>query len=607
MTSPFGLPSNYTTGNPLYMQYMLMMMQAAKQQQMQQQAYIQRVQQAGQQHPSNSIQQGQETRTVVQQGELREVPVDTTQITKTQNIETTQHVSGDGKDDGKISWDSKLKNFGKGVGKFFTGMFLDDDGKFSWKRTLTTVGVAAAAVAVTVATGGAAAPFLIAAGATMGGIQVGKGIYKANTAKTDAEAEKAWQDIGGGTTAIVASVAGAKGALKSAGKVDVSGYHGVKGALQSTGKCFTESGKMIGKGYQNLRSDFTGTVSNAVEVGRNNLSAKFNNTNAAKYFKENKVEKFDKEIAKLEKQISKTTDTKELAKLNSDLAIKKANKQQLLDHLAAMDNKSPLEYQTVIDNSKAELARYKEALANIKEQAGSPLKRTAGERRLIAQYKKAISEIENEIKTLEEYKKVATATYKKANAESIQTNKEIVDAYKQDIKKLKSELAKEKDTARQDALKAQIEKIKTDIEIFEKNNVTETIGLKENYAFAKAKYITPGVKELKTNRLWAGTAAVNNGFLPAIQIAPDQISELDAYAQAYGFANAQQMQEYIQAMENSQRALNEANQVLSTNGNYTTMNPYGQANIFAGYNMQAPQGNNLGFNELYVSPYPDLI
>ena len=39
---------------------------------------------------------------------------------------------------------------------------------------------------------------------------------------------------------------------------------------------------------------------------------------------------------------------------------------------------------------------------------------------------------------------------------------------------------------------------------------------------------------------------------------------------------------------------------------YTTY-PY-TTNIYSSYsNLQAPVENNLGFNELYVSPYPDMI
>lgn len=609
MTPPFGLPSNYT-GNAMYQQYMMMMLQAAQQQQRQAAMQQQEMQNLMQLKQSQQAQQDHYAQMDSQIA--ASTPKD---IPAAQQVAAPKQI-GDGKDDGKISFGSKLKNFGKGVGKFFTGMVCDDSGNFSWKRTLTTAAVAAGAVALCVATGGAAAPFLVAAGAAMGGLQVGKGVYHAATAKTDSESEKAWQDIGSGTTAIAGSLAGAKGALKSAGKVDVSGYKGISGAFKATGKAFTESGRMTKAGYNNLKTDFTGTLTNAKDVGWSNLSAKFNNNNAAGYFQEKALGKFDKQIAKLEKKIGKldpAKDAKELTKLNSELSIQKANKQQLTNQMAAMEAKTPLEYQTVIDKSKADLVRYKEALADIKENSGSRWNRTPSEKALIQQHKSVIKHIENEIKTLEQYQKVSSAGYKKANAETINDNKKLVENYEKDIKDFKSQLKKETDTNVQQQLKTQIDNLQTSIDNFKAKNITEGIGIKENYEFAKAKFITPGMNELKTNRLWMNTAAVNNGVLPSIQIAPDAISEQDAYAQANGFQSAQQMMEYIQAMQGSQSAINQADQVLASNsaGQYNTnqsaTNPYGSNNMFSNYNMQMPQGNELGFNDLYQSPYPDMI
>lgn len=594
MTPPFGLPANYTS-NPMYLQYMQLMMQSAQQQQKQaapQQQELQNIMLSKQKQQD-------------QQNHYAQMALQQAQASQTVNsVSSAQAVKGDEKDDGKISFGSKIKNFGKGIGKFFTGMVCDDSGKFSWKRTLTTVAVAAGAVALTVATGGAATPFLIAAGAAIGTVQVGKGTYKAITAKTDKEAEKAWQDIGGGTTAVVASIAGAKGALKSAGKVDVSGYKGITGSLKATGKCFTESGRMTKAGYNNLRTDFSGTLTNAKEVGLTNLKAKFNNENALIAFKEKSVSKFDKEIARLEKKIGKTTDSNKLAELNRELTLQKANREQLLNQMSTMEGKLPNEYQTVIDKSKKDLATFEKALAESKEQSGHFWQRSASEKRLIQQQKDVIKHIENEIKTLEEYKKVASAGYKKTNAESIQTNKDIVKAYKEDIKNYKSQLKAETDPTAKKAIQDKIDLVKKDIETFENSHLTKGTGIRENYAFAKAKYVTPGIKELKTNKLWTGTAAVNNGFLPSIKIAPDMISEADLYAQQYGFQSAQQMQEYVNAMQGSEQALSSADELLKSNT--ASSNPY-MAYMQSMNQMQMPQGNNFGFNDLYVSPYPDMI
>lgn len=126
----------------------------------------------------------------------------------------------DGKDDGKIGVFSAIGNTIKGVGKTIVngvkGMFTttDENGntKFSLGKTLLSVGTAAACVAFP-AVGLAAC----VVGGTMGAIQVGKGVIKAATAETDAEAKQAWQDIGGGAFTVGASVVGAK-----------AGYNAVK-------------------------------------------------------------------------------------------------------------------------------------------------------------------------------------------------------------------------------------------------------------------------------------------------------------------------------------------------------------------------------------------
>ena len=120
----------------------------------------------------------------------------------------------DGKDDGKIGFFSAVGNAAKGVGKTIVngvkGMFTNKEGKFSLGKTLLTVATAAACIAFP-AVGLAAC----VVGGTMGVIQVGKGIYDAATAETDAEAKQAWQNIGGGAFTVAASVAGAKASVKA--------------------------------------------------------------------------------------------------------------------------------------------------------------------------------------------------------------------------------------------------------------------------------------------------------------------------------------------------------------------------------------------------------
>ncbi len=139
-------------------------------------------------------------------------------------------------DDGKISTGDKAKNFAKGLISPITNMFS------SPKNFLIGAGMIAGGVALTIATGGTIAPLFVAAGVTGGAIQLGKGIYNASNATTDAEAEAAWQGMGAGTTAIGLSVAGAKSALKGAG-VETEGLN----LFSATVECFKQSPKALSK------------------------------------------------------------------------------------------------------------------------------------------------------------------------------------------------------------------------------------------------------------------------------------------------------------------------------------------------------------------------
>lgn len=134
----------------------------------------------------------------------------------------------DGCNDGKIPFAVKAKSFVKGIFKPVTNMF-SSPGNFI-KGALCIAG-GAALIAVT---GGAATPFLVAAGVVGGGCKIAKGAIGAATAQTDGQAIAAWEDMGEGTGVVAASVAGSKAALKKAG-VNTNGMSYV----QATKKCFT--------------------------------------------------------------------------------------------------------------------------------------------------------------------------------------------------------------------------------------------------------------------------------------------------------------------------------------------------------------------------------
>lgn len=153
-------------------------------------------------------------------------------------------VCTDNKDDGKISFGEKMASFGKGLMCLVKGII---------KHPITTGLMIAGGIALTAVTGGAALPILVAAGVAIGGIQIGHGIYKAATAKTDAQAKAAWEEMGSGTFAVAASALGAKSALKMASNSGVTAADGAEelNMFQATAKCFSpkllaESDKMSG-------------------------------------------------------------------------------------------------------------------------------------------------------------------------------------------------------------------------------------------------------------------------------------------------------------------------------------------------------------------------
>ena len=114
----------------------------------------------------------------------------------------------DGKDDGSIGSFGAVGNLFKGVGNFFKGMVCDESGKFSWTRTLTTIGIGAAIgvactmlPAITIAGTAFSTLGLISAGFLgFAGLHAGSAAIDIMSAKTDAEAEQAWQSMGSALT-----------------------------------------------------------------------------------------------------------------------------------------------------------------------------------------------------------------------------------------------------------------------------------------------------------------------------------------------------------------------------------------------------------------------
>ncbi len=198
-------------------------------------------------------------------------------------LDDKDKVCTDGNDDGKISFKESAASFGKGL----IGIV-----KSVVKHPVATGLTIAAGVALTVATGGAALPALVATGVTLGAAQIGVGIYKASTAETDGEAKQAFETIGNGTFAVTASALSAKGALNAASKAGVSSANTAKDAniIQSTVNCFKVTPEAVLQSAKNIKGNFltatTGTIqanSNALRKGQVEYMSKANEAQAYRF------------------------------------------------------------------------------------------------------------------------------------------------------------------------------------------------------------------------------------------------------------------------------------------------------------------------------------
>lgn len=540
-------------------------------------------------------------------------------------------------DDGKISWKRKLKNIGKGMVNMAKGLFCDEKG-FSLKRTLTTVAVAGAAAALTVATGGAAAPFLVAAGATMGAVQTGKGIKNAVKAKTDAEAEAAWQDIGAGTLSIGLSAAGAKGALGAAGKAVPKGN-----TVTSSAKATVESFKAVKDGVKTLATSPKETLTPLTKAetwsaagGR--LKTAWNETMPAKAAKNSTKEAlgkaYDKDIAKLNKKADKLA--KEIADMQSKpqtdaLKLEIKQKTARLEKIYRDVNR--------IKADKANIGKTtnETALSTTNNQSGYiNMQKAAADAR-----KAAVEKLESNIKEIKTAMKDAPASRKavyekqlKAAKRKLQETKKLnkIDEQLDIIKYANAKNAKLKSAL--DKLNKKINDVESStmseaqkaIELAKlnghKTNVEKLIAInKTQAAVAKAGlYKTNTVNAYKNmpgyeKALTAGiTGSLNDNSVAENSAIGDYEKELAEYQASLEQQQAeyalqqeetheQQPQQQTQQEQSvSQPAQTQTNQ---TNSQMPARNIY--QDYYNAMNAISLGGFPLGFNDLYVSPYPDMI
>ena len=615
--SQFGLPSNYTN-NDLYLQYMLMLLQRQAQQQQlfnAQQAQAaeyeqlvreealaaqyaqQQAQNAGAQTTINPTQsqlspeRQQAVYAQYQQAQAAQQPSGTQAVAATTATVAANPNVKDGLDDGYISGKEKCKNFFKGVGNFFKGMVCDENGKFSWKRTLKTVAIAAGAAVICAIPGGAIA--LTAVGATMGAIQLGKGAYKAATAKTDAEAAAAWQDMGAGTTAIVGSVAGAKGALKAAGKPVPKG-NAVTSSLKATGECFKTTGeglwaarKAITHPFQSARA-IKGYYQNTFKP---NMKELFSYKNGLKNYQKAMEQKLNKNIQDVDAKINalkaeqaKNPTAARLNEIDTQIRTLELQKKRLNTELAVNRTNNPQDLKKQLEIFENKLKQY------IEDQ-----KKLPGTKEGQARFNEIVKESQLFIKNAKANLKMQEAQFNADKAAKL------LEQYKSDLKLAVTDAEKaaiQKDIAKTESILAENKSIlrNSNYKIAERKALSESgIAIGTTYLAMPAPQLEGSIDDATAQAL---------GFTSA--------AEMEQYAQMNGFANAAQMLEYLQSMQNAQQpdaALD------SQNGNAAAQqasasqytNPYSTSIYSSTFTGQMPVDSGLGFNELYVSPYPEMI
>lgn len=169
---------------------------------------------------------------------------------KQNNITTNQSLclNEDSFDDGKISARKGFKYFVKGMISPITTLLS------SPKNMLIGAGTIFGMTALC-ATFPPVLPIMVGFGVLTGSFQILNGGYKALSAKTDKQAEKAWENIGAGIFAIGTSAIGAKGSLKAAGVGETENLN----ILQATLKCFKEIPNSVTKTYKMVKNG-TGIV-----------------------------------------------------------------------------------------------------------------------------------------------------------------------------------------------------------------------------------------------------------------------------------------------------------------------------------------------------------
>lgn len=302
----------------------------------------------------------------------------------------------DGKDDGEIGFWSATGRFLKGATVNFVKGFLgfDRDGNWSAGNLAKNLAMTAGAIAIGALTGPVGWAVMAGIGVGMTGAGLAKSAIRvsqaASTLKSDAEAKKAWEDVGTNTTGFVLSAVGAKTAMKS---YNPSGTYSVKwdtssvsnfgkslwGNIQGTGKAVWDSTtlpwKLAGQGGEAVYSaaktrgwqGVKTTVSNGVTKGIE--TAKANWANATKPLGADKTaDKYEQKITELEVEKAGASIEKQV-KIQEKIDTYAAKRDAIREAYSGSKDLTRQQVQTKIDESAAKITEYKNQLASASDDA----------------------------------------------------------------------------------------------------------------------------------------------------------------------------------------------------------------------------------------------
>lgn len=507
------------------------------------------------------------------------------------------------KDDGNIGFFKALKNFGKGVAKFFTGMFTDEKGNFSILQTLKTAAIAVGVGAVTVLTAGTAVPAMIAAaGIGISAIGMGKAAINIATAETDAEAEAAWQSLGSNTTAGALALAGAKAVAKSAPGANAAEFEGVTGYFKAGKQVFKDSGKAVADSYKGVKAAYSSapkTVKGKWDAVKTEAESQYNgmtetvkgNYNKTVYGTKGKVDNeakaIDKEIKDVETKQSKISDKKsseytkleakkaelkakqEAGKINQSNSWEDANKtiEQHQSQLTAKRNelakaktdadktrlqKEVNSLETQVKYEKQILERRTGEAQHIRHQINKKNEQIEAIRKQDKPDTAKIAKLEQEVKALEA-KQDFKIPSKEVTAEEVKTSNENLAAKQKELAEAKTKYSKlEAESSVNDRAYAQLEKANAKVEKLQNEVNTATV---ENAALNKKYTVQEG-----NGYSHAATEIGREAYAtPAarwftVGIAGRQFGISNPYADFYSQLNAQE-KAYFKSLPEEQKAV----------------------------------------------------